>query len=139
MKKIPLIAVEDIESKTPGIDPTTVNKLISYFNVLFEKRTTPLYIFFNPDVIQHAEKIQADPKAVFTSLNFLSSHFMDEIKHEVILDYDGLFYKLQEEDLLELKTKNQLHNPDDPRTVYGNARDLVRHAFVVELKPDEAG
>lgn len=132
MNKIPLLQKEEIEKRVPGIDPVVVVSLIDYLNSILENRSTPLYIFFNPDLEIYAKKIGAEPKSLFLSLNFLSTFFSDNIKHEVIFNEDGLFYLLQDEDLKELKSSNRLHNPEDPRIIYERAQDLVRHAFVVK-------
>lgn len=133
MNKIPLLKKDEIEKRIPGISSEVVLSLIGYLNSIIEHRSAPLYIFFNPDLENHAKQIGTEPKNIFASLNFLSSFFGDQIKHAVILDHDGLFYHLQEEDLRELKEHNRLHNPEDPRIVYERAQNLVRHAFVVGL------
>jgi hypothetical protein len=131
VNRIPLPKKHEIEKRVPGISSDLILSLIDYLNSIIEQRTAPLYIFFNPDLEFHARKIGAEPKYVYLSLNFLSSFFGDQIKHTIIFDQDGLFYQLQEEDLKELKERNRLHNPEDPRIVYERAQDLVRHAFVV--------
>lgn len=133
MTKIPLLNKEDIVKRVPGINPDDVVSLISHLNSILERRSVPLYIFFNPDLESHAKNMGVEPKSIFQSLNFLSSHFSDQVKHKVIFDQDGIFYHLQEEDLKELNEHNRLHNPDDPRIIYERAKDLVRHAFVIGL------
>lgn len=133
VNSIPLLKQKDIERRAPGIDPKAVVSSITYLNSLLENRSTPVYIFFNPDIEQYAKNIGIEPKSFYQSLNFLSSYFSAKIKHEVIFQEEGLFYLLQEEDLKELKESNRFHNPEDPRIVYERAQSLMRHAFVVKF------
>ena len=49
-----------------------------------------------------------------------------------VLDKDDLFYVLQEEDLLEIQEHNTIHHPNTPTLIFEKAKDVVRHAFVIE-------
>lgn len=125
------IPLEKIRKIAPGINEEAIYSTINKLNEILEKRKNPLYIFFNPDLEKFAHEIKTEPKNLFQSLNLLCSLFNDRIKHKIILQEDGLFYPLQEEDIQELDSNNRLYNPEDPRIIYEKAQDLVRHAFVI--------
>ena len=115
------IPLEKIRKIAPGINEEAIYSTINKLNEILEKRKNPLYIFFNPDLEKFAHEIKTEPKTLFN----------DRIKHKIILQEDGLFYPLQEEDIQELDSNNRLYNPEDPRIIYEKAQDLVRHAFVI--------
>lgn len=49
----------------------------SHYSITDDLVSTPLYIYFNPDLETHAKQIGAEPKFLFQSLNFLASYFTE--------------------------------------------------------------
>jgi hypothetical protein len=130
MAALPQLEPEKIEKIAPGVDPMVTSRLIGLVNS--DAKALPHYFFVNPDLSLYAKALSTDVATVFTSFKFLAGYFGEIVCYRLILMQDDLFYPLQEEDLDELATENTLHHPDDPTIVFSNAKDLVRHAFVLK-------
>jgi hypothetical protein len=117
--------------EAPAVDKSLLERLVQFLNDSLKEREAPLYVFFQPDIAAYAEKLKASPKDTFEALMCLSGFYPDFVALKSILDRDGLFYILQDEDIEEVKTSNTLHHPFDPRMVYSDATEMLRHAFVL--------
>jgi hypothetical protein len=129
-----LFNISDLElSKSSGINKDITLLLASFLNDTMQNRKAPLYIFFHPDIDKLAGILNVNNKELFHSLKYLACIHSNFVKLKAILDvdFDDLFYVLQDEDIEELKRDNKVHNPKNPNIVYENADQLVRHAFVV--------
>jgi hypothetical protein len=125
---------EKLATMIPGIDAGLVEGLSKYFDEYFEHADTPLYIFLKPDLEKYAQMFSKPEKEVYGALAYLASFRRDVIQLKKILvrEEKNLFYVLQDEDVEQLKNKNELHDPEDPRIVYRDAEKIVRHAFVLD-------
>jgi hypothetical protein len=131
-KQIPLPDL-NILGERPAVAKSLLENLVQFLNDCLKEREAPLYIFFQPDIAAYAEKLKASPKDTFEALMCLSGFYPDFVALKAILDRDGLFYILQDEDIEEVKTSNTLHNPFNPKIVYSDAKEMLRHAFVLNL------
>ena len=109
-----------------------IKKVVNYLKKCTDKRNTSLYIFFNPDLEKYSKNIGVPVKKIFSILKLLVSSYPNYFKIKAVLDIEDMFYILQEEDMVEIEESGTLHNPYNPRIVYENARDIIRHTFVFE-------
>ena len=130
-------SLEDIDINSfQGFDGISskkdIEKVINYLKECTNKRNTPLYIFFNPDLEKYSENIDVPVKDIFSILQLFVSSYPNYFKIKAVLDIEDMFYILQEEDMVEIEESGTLHNPYNPKIVYENAKDIIRHTFVFE-------
>jgi len=127
------IDFQSLVEKAEGINEETLNNVLDYFDNIIASRQTPLYIFFNPDLEKYATDLQIPVKDFFNIMMFLTSFIPNYFKMRAILKQDDLFYHLQEEDLKEIAKDNTIHHPYNPKIIYKDAYNIVRHAFVIDM------
>lgn len=122
--------------KSPGINGDVTIKIVEYLNNLVINRNSPLFIYVHPGIQFWAAKLQFNEKDIFNSLKYLSCH-CKEVKFKAILhvNFDDLEYMLQDDDLEELEAYGTVHNPNNPTIVYKNAKNYIKHAFVINYEP----
>lgn len=131
-KTFSLISKDEI-SKWPGIKKDVVDSIMTYIGNVFEKRDTPFFIYFNPDIETLSKQISVQPDELFQTLKFLCMYqpYMFKLHLYFHDEEESFFYKLVEEDLEILKEENIFHHPKHPQIVFEDPYSLLRHAFVV--------
>ena len=126
------IDVDALASRAKGINIEHFKAVQNYFDKVISNRNTPLYIFINPDLEEYSEQLNISVKDIHNTMQTLASFFPNYCETKAMLTNDELFYELQEEDFAEINEEGTLHNPDDPRIVYDNPKEIIRHAFVLK-------
>ena len=126
------VDVDSLASLSKEVDAKKIKKLLDHLGKYTAKRDAPLYIFFNPDLEKYSKNLDVSVKDIFAILKLLVSSYPNNFKMKAVLDSEEMFYVLQKEDLDEVKEHGTLHDPQNPKIIYDNAKEIIRHTFVLE-------
>jgi hypothetical protein len=128
------VSLDRLSKTVPGIEADLIKRVSEYFDERLDRDNSPIYVFLKPDLEAYSKVFSRSEKEIYGVLAYLAAFRRDviQLKKVLVREERNLFYILQDEDVLELQEKNQIHDPDDPRIVYENADRIIRHAFVLD-------